>query len=84
MRPVAEVHPAGGGLPEGQTFHAAGASEGGWTIIAVRDSKDGSGRGSAYERLFQMLCSRALRVGSTCHLKRRDSRFTTCSPEPDL
>ncbi len=30
-----------GGLPEGQTFHAAGASEGGWTIVAVHDSKDG-------------------------------------------
>ncbi len=38
---VGEVHPAGGGLPEGQLFHAAGASEGGWTIVAVHDSKDG-------------------------------------------
>jgi len=38
---VAEVHPAGGGLPEGQTFHAAGASEDGWTIIAVHNSKEG-------------------------------------------
>ena len=38
---VVKVHPAGGGLPEGQIFHAAGASEGGWTIIAVHDSKEG-------------------------------------------
>ncbi len=38
---VGEVHPAGGGLPAGQLFHAAGASEGGWTIVAVHDSKDG-------------------------------------------
>jgi hypothetical protein len=38
---VVEVHPAGGGLPEGQTFHAAGASDGGWTIGAVHNSKAG-------------------------------------------
>jgi hypothetical protein len=36
---IAAVHPANG-LPEGQTFHAAGASPGGWTIIAVHDSKE--------------------------------------------
>ncbi len=35
---VAAVHPADG-LPEGQTFHAAGASPGGWTIVAVHESK---------------------------------------------
>jgi hypothetical protein len=35
---VAAVHPATG-LPEGQIFHAAGASEGGWTIMAVHESK---------------------------------------------
>jgi len=36
---IAAVHPAGGGLPEGQIFHAAGASAGGWTIVAVHESK---------------------------------------------
>jgi hypothetical protein len=36
---IAAVHPAGG-LPEGQIFHAAGPSAGGWTIIAVHDSKE--------------------------------------------
>ena len=35
---VAAVHPADG-LPEGQTFHAAGTSPGGWTIVAVHESK---------------------------------------------
>jgi hypothetical protein len=35
---VGAVHPATG-LPEGQIFHAAGASEGGWTIMAIHDSK---------------------------------------------
>jgi hypothetical protein len=36
---LAAVHPEGG-LPEGQTFHAAGASAGGWTIMAVHESKE--------------------------------------------
>jgi len=36
---VGAVHPAGG-LPPGQIFHAAGASEGGWTIVAVHESKE--------------------------------------------
>jgi hypothetical protein len=33
------VHPEDGGLPNGQLFHAAGASEGGWTIMVVHDSQ---------------------------------------------
>jgi hypothetical protein len=36
---LAAVHPSDGVLPEGQIFHAAGPSAGGWTIIAVHDSK---------------------------------------------
>jgi hypothetical protein len=36
---LAAVHP-GGGLPSGQVFHAAGPSEGGWTIVAIHDSKE--------------------------------------------
>jgi predicted dienelactone hydrolase len=35
---IAAVHPADG-LPAGQTFHAAGPSEGGWTIMAVHESQ---------------------------------------------
>lgn len=38
---IAAVHPAGGGLPEGQLFHAAGPSADGWTIIAVHDTQAG-------------------------------------------
>jgi len=34
---IAAVHPSGGGLPAGQIFHAAGASRGGWAIMAVHD-----------------------------------------------
>ena len=36
---IAAVHPRGG-LPEGQIFHSAGPSAGGWTIVAVHDSKE--------------------------------------------
>jgi hypothetical protein len=37
---IAAVHPGGGSLPKGQIFHAAGPSAGGWTIVAVHDSKE--------------------------------------------
>jgi hypothetical protein len=36
---IAAVHPGEGVLPEGQVFHAAGPSEGGWTIMAVHETK---------------------------------------------
>lgn len=37
---IAAVHPAEGSLPAGQIFHAAGPSAGGWTIVAVHESKE--------------------------------------------
>ena len=37
---LAVVHPDRDSLPEGQTFHAAGASAGGWTVVAIHDSKE--------------------------------------------
>jgi hypothetical protein len=37
---LAAVHPDRDSLPEGQTFHAAGASTGGWTVVAIHDSKE--------------------------------------------
>jgi hypothetical protein len=37
---LAAVHPTRNNLPEGQIFHAAGASAGGWTIVAVHGSKE--------------------------------------------
>jgi hypothetical protein len=37
---LAAVHPSRDQLPEGQIFHAAGPSAGGWTILAVHDSKE--------------------------------------------
>jgi hypothetical protein len=37
---LAAVHPSDGSLPDGQIFHAAGPSDGGWTVMAVHDSKE--------------------------------------------
>lgn len=37
---IAAVHPGAGRLPDGQIFHAAGPSPGGWTIFAVHDTKE--------------------------------------------
>ena len=34
------MHPSRDSLPDGQIFHAAGPSDGGWTIFAVHDSKE--------------------------------------------
>jgi hypothetical protein len=36
---IAAVHPSGGRLPDGQVVHAAGPSAGGWTIVAVHESR---------------------------------------------
>jgi hypothetical protein len=37
---IRAVHPSREQLPDGQIFHAAGPVEGGWTIMAVHDSKE--------------------------------------------
>ena len=37
---IAAVHPGAGRLPDGQIFHAAGPSAGGWTIMAVHESQE--------------------------------------------
>ena len=36
---LAAVHPDRNSLPKGQIYHAAGPSAGGWTIVAIHDSK---------------------------------------------
>ena len=36
---IAAVHPGPDQLPEGQVFHAAGPTDGGWTILAVHESQ---------------------------------------------
>ena len=50
---IAVVHPPGG-LPEGQTFHAAGPTDGGILIAAVWESKEHSDR-FVQERLLPSL-----------------------------
>jgi hypothetical protein len=40
---VKAVHPSNG-LPEGQTYHAAGPTEGGFLITAVWDSRESADR----------------------------------------
>lgn len=37
---IGAVHPSRDTLPDGQIFHAAGPSAGGWTIVAVHESKE--------------------------------------------
>ena len=37
---IAAVHPGPDQLPDGQTFHAAGPSADGWTIMAVHESEE--------------------------------------------
>ncbi len=36
---IGAVHPSRQSLPAGQVYHAAGPSSGGWTIVAIFDSK---------------------------------------------
>jgi len=36
---IAAVHPGRDQLPEGQIFHMGGASDGGWRVVAVHESK---------------------------------------------
>lgn len=38
---IGAVHPSRTTLPRGQVFHAAGPSAGGWTIMAVYETKAG-------------------------------------------
>ena len=37
---IAAVHPSRDSMPEGQIYHAAGPSDGGWTIVAIHDSRE--------------------------------------------
>ena len=54
---IAAVHPSDGSLPEGQVFHAAGPSEGGWTIVAVHESKQ------SWERFRDSVLTPKLQAG---------------------
>ena len=75
---IAAVHPADGGLPTGQLFHAAGPSDGGWTIMAVHDSR-ASWETFRDSILVRPACRKAFQVGSPRHRRKRDSRSSTKS-----
>jgi hypothetical protein len=53
---IAAVHP-GDGLPDGQIFHAAGPSAGGWTIMAAHESQ------SSWERFRDGILLPKLQAG---------------------
>ena len=53
---IAAVHPSRDRMPEGQIYHAAGPSDGGWTIIAIHDSRESWGKfrdGTLMPRMHQ-------------------------------
>ena len=54
---LAVVHPSDGSLPEGQVFHAAGATPDGWVIVAIHDSKD------SWERFRDQTLMPAMQAG---------------------
>lgn len=37
---LAALHPSRDKLPQGQIYHAAGPTVGGWTIVAIHESKE--------------------------------------------
>lgn len=37
---IVAIHPAPDQLPDGQIYHAAGPSDGGWSIVAVHESQE--------------------------------------------
>lgn len=37
---ISAVHPNRDTLPPGQIYHASGPSAGGWTVVAIHDSKE--------------------------------------------
>jgi len=71
---IAAVHPSGGGLPAGQIFHAAGASRGGWAIMAVHDPQ------ASWERFRdEILLPRGCRRGSPAALRAHRKRLPSSS-----
>jgi hypothetical protein len=54
---ITAVHPGEGRLPDGQIFHAAGPSAGGWTIVAVFDAQE------SYQRFHDDIFVPAMKQG---------------------
>ncbi|TRW44814.1 hypothetical protein [Georgenia yuyongxinii] len=54
---IAAIHPGPDQLPDGQIFHAAGPSSGGWTVMAVHESQE------SWERFRDDILLPAMRKG---------------------
>jgi hypothetical protein len=54
---LAAVHPSPGKLPEGQVLHVAGPVDGGWTIVAVHESRE------SWERFRDEILMPAMEAG---------------------
>ena len=74
---IAAVHPADGSLPDGQIFHAAGPSTGGWTVTAVHQSRESSER--FRDEVSCRRCKQGSKEGSRRHRKRPHSLSITSS-----
>jgi hypothetical protein len=72
---IARVHPQDGSLPEGQTYHAAGATDDGWVVIAIWDTRESWER-FRDETLMPGLLPSATRDSPRLRRRRR-SRSTT-------
>src|SRR5437588_10765409 len=77
---IARVQPPDGGLPKGQTYHAAGATDDGWVVVALWDSRE-SWESFRDETLTPGSKPSAM-LGSLRHRSRRSSRFTRRSGAP--
>ena len=73
---LAVVHP-GDGLPEGQTFHAAGPSADGWTVVAVHDSRQ------SWEQFRDGILMPRMQAGiKVASLRTTGARLRGPQPEP--
>lgn len=78
---VGAVHPSDWSLPAGQTFHPAGPSEGGWTILAVHESQE------SREKFRDEILMPTMGPGSTAasrHRPRRPGSTSTRSSRSDV
>lgn len=54
---IGAVHPSRDHLPAGQIYHASGPSEGGWTVVAIHESRE------SWERFRDEILMPALQKG---------------------
>ena len=72
------MHPSRKSLPKGQIFHAAGPSAGGWTIVAVHDSKESWER--FHDGILMPRMQRGIKGGFTTPAQ--ETSFDVHNPQP--